>query len=418
MDKKVIRKASYATFTLFFIFGFLVNSWYSRMPSVRDSMDLSALQLSRILIIGAVGSIIGLVFVGYANDKFGSRKVIPVAIGGFVLSMLSVLYFLKHQSIVMVCVSLFIAQFIMAFCEGSINIEGGRIEIAMQKSIISAYHGGFSLGTVCAALLASFVSYMGVSIYQHLTVVYSVCFILMVTAVYFALPYEYLRTVFMEGYKPEIKESQAVVEEKIEKKVKKNGASSAWKEKRTLLIGVSIMCASLVEGAANSWLSLSLVQSFGKTEAFGAFALGVFVASMTLTRISASPFVQKYGRVKVLRVCVLMGGVGILTFVFSPFITLSLVGVAGWAIGCALGFPLGMSAAADEPLKTAARVSVTSTVAYASYFIGPAVIGGLAEYIGYRYALLVLLVPITLALAIIPVLKPLPTRNIADNTKN
>lgn len=66
-----VHKASYATFfTLFFIFGVLVNSWYSRMPSVRNALDLSALQLSQILIVGAIGSVIGLPFVGYKNEKF------------------------------------------------------------------------------------------------------------------------------------------------------------------------------------------------------------------------------------------------------------------------------------------------------------------------------------------------------------
>lgn len=68
IDREVVHKASYATFTLFFIFGVLVNSWYSRMPSVRNALDLSALQLSQILIVGAIGSVIGLPFVGYMNE--------------------------------------------------------------------------------------------------------------------------------------------------------------------------------------------------------------------------------------------------------------------------------------------------------------------------------------------------------------
>lgn len=42
----------------------------------------------------------------------------------------------------------------------------------MQKSIISAYHGGFSLGTVFAAILAAVVSYIGIDIYYHLGFVY------------------------------------------------------------------------------------------------------------------------------------------------------------------------------------------------------------------------------------------------------
>lgn len=73
--------------------------------------------------------------------------------------------------------------------------------------------------------------------------------------------------------------------------------------------------SSLTEGAANGWLSLSLIESFNKSEAYGAFALGIFVASMTMTRMFASPFVERYGRIQCC-VCTALGGLGILIFVF------------------------------------------------------------------------------------------------------
>ncbi|QPK94003.1 MFS transporter [Actinomyces sp. zg-332] len=422
IDKKVVRKASFATFALFFIFGTLVNSWYSRIPSVRDSMDLSALELSQILIVAALGSILGLPFVGYMNEKFGARKVIIISISGFVFLMFGVLYSLCTKNIVMVCIYLFLAHFVMSFCEGTVNIEGGRIEIAMQKSIISAYHGGFSLGTVFSAIVASIVSHLGVSIYYHLTSIYILSLILMVIASVYILPYEYLRTVFMFGYIPPKDADKNDKVDSADKNLENQGQgtktrNSAWFEKRTLLIGVTILGSALTEGAANDWLSLSLVQSFGKTEAFGAMALGIFVASMTITRMSASPFVGKFGRVRVLRFCTALGGIGLLLFVFSPWVELCLVGIVAWAIGSALGFPLGMSAASDDPLKASERVAVTSTIGYGAFFLGPAIVGFIAEYVGYRMSLVVIMIPIVLALIFIPVLKPLPTRDMMEAEK-
>ncbi|HWR85633.1 MAG TPA: MFS transporter, partial [Rhodoglobus sp.] len=57
-----------------------------------------------------------------------------------------------------------------------------------------------------------------------------------------------------------------------------------------------------------------------------------------------------------------------------------------------LGFPIGMSAAADDPRNAAARVSAVATIGYAAFLVGPPVIGVLGEQIGILYALLVVLV--------------------------
>lgn len=77
-------------------------------------------------------------------------------------------------------------------------------------------------------------------------------------------------------------------------------------------------------------------------------------------------------------------------------------------MGAALGFPVGMSAAADDPVRAAGRVSVVSTIGYTAFFMGPPLIGMLAEHVGYRSALLVILAPIALGLVLAGVAKPLP----------
>ncbi|HQG71223.1 MAG TPA: MFS transporter, partial [Rhodoglobus sp.] len=58
----------------------------------------------------------------------------------------------------------------------------------------------------------------------------------------------------------------------------------------------------------------------------------------------------------------------------------------------ALGFPVGMSAAADDPRTAAARVSAVATIGYFAFLVGPPVIGLLGQYVGVLDALLVVLV--------------------------
>ena len=87
-----------------------------------------------------------------------------------------------------------------------------------------------------------------------------------------------------------------------------------------------------------------------------------------------------------------------------------MAGVALWGLGAALGFPVGMSAASDEPLRAAARISVVSTIGYTAFMAGPPLIGLLAEIFGYRGALLFVAVPLVVSFLLIPVTRPLEAR--------
>jgi MFS family permease len=64
-----------------------------------------------------------------------------------------------------------------------------------------------------------------------------------------------------------------------------------------------------------------------------------------------------------------------------------LVGVLLWAVGVSMGFPLGMSAAAESGPDPAARVSVVASVGYFGNVAGPPVIGALAASAGLLNAL-------------------------------
>ncbi|MGI8614273.1 MAG: hypothetical protein ACR2KL_10100 [Nocardioidaceae bacterium] len=75
----------------------------------------------------------------------------------------------------------------------------------------------------------------------------------------------------------------------------------------------------------------------------------------------------------------------------GPVLPVAVVGALLWGAGAALGFPVGMSAAADDPRFAAVRVSVVSSIGYTAFLAGPPLIGFLADAFGIRRALLVVL---------------------------
>ena len=84
-----------------------------------------------------------------------------------------------------------------------------------------------------------------------------------------------------------------------------------------------------------------------------------------------------------MRWCAALAVLGLGLFVFAPVPWLAFVALAVWGLGASLGFPVGMSAAADDPAKAAARVSVVSTIGYGAFLCGPPLLGLLAEHVGH-----------------------------------
>jgi MFS family permease len=158
---------------------------------------------------------------------------------------------------------------------------------------------------------------------------------------------------------------------------------------------------------ANDWLAVGLVDGYDVPAWLGASGFALFVAAMTTGRVTGTVLLDRFGRLRVLWGSMVLAGAGVLLVVYGGMLALVAVGVVLWGVGASLGFPVGMSAAADDPVHAAARVSVVSTVGYAAFLAGPPLLGFLGDHVGVLHALLVvavLLVPATLT---VPAARPL-----------
>jgi MFS family permease len=95
---------------------------------------------------------------------------------------------------------------------------------------------------------------------------------------------------------------------------------------------------------------------------------------------------DRYGRVAVVRALALLGVVGVVLLVVGGSTPMGFVGALLWGLGVSLGFPVGMSAAADEPTMAAARVSVVASVGYCAFLAGPPLVGFLGHQVGVLQA--------------------------------
>jgi cyanate permease len=167
-------------------------------------------------------------------------------------------------------------------------------------------------------------------------------------------------------------------------------ACSPWREPRTLAIGVMVLAFALSEGAANDWLSLALIDGYDVRHWVGVAGFALFVSSMMAGRLYGPVVLDRFGRAPVLWGCSAAAFAGILLVVFGGAVVPVAIGIVAWGLGASLGFPVGMSAAADDPLRAARRVSVVSTIGYSAFLAGPPFLGLLADHVGTLRTLLVI----------------------------
>jgi fucose permease len=379
-----------ALFAIFFVNGLGLSSWLARVPAIRDGLEVSTGEIAALLFAGAVGAVVGLVFSSHLIAWLGQRTTIIVfglvgltgvaAIG--LNSSVTQSYWLTLGSIVLAGAGNGIADVAM-------NVEGASIERTLERNIMPWFHALWSLGTVTGAALAAAASFFGIGIAAH-------------TA---AIALVFAPVVIVAGRMMSTGAGSRTTNG-VENRTTLAGRLRVWKEPRTLAIGVIALGMAFAEGSANDWLALAMVDGRGLSNAEGAVWFGFFTAGMLAGRISGVFVLDRFGRVPVLQVSAAVALIGLSLVILVAQPVISIIGVVLWGLGSSLGFPVGMSAAADNPDGSAARVSAVATVAYAAFLIGPPLIGGIGEVTGLLSALWVVVALIAVSFVAAPAAKP------------
>jgi cyanate permease len=269
------------------------------------------------------------------------------------------------------------------------NFEGTVVEQSIGKAIMPWFHAAYSLGTVAGALIGAVATYLRVSVGIHVTGAAAVTLAII--------------TVSTRSFTP--KATSDTADNHTDRADAGIRTRSAWLEPRTLLIGVMVLAAAFTEGSANDWLAVGFVDGHHVTKALGVVAFAVFLTCMTIGRIFGARLLDTYGRVAVLRALFVLALLGCVLVVFGST-WLAYAGAVIWGVGASLGFPVGMSAAADDPQRAAMRISTVATIGYLAFLAGPPLLGFLGDQFGILHALLAVGAVSLLGLLVVPVAAP------------
>lgn len=395
--------------------GLAFASWVSRLPAIRDALDLSPGNIGVILLCMTLGSFASVSASGLIVLRLGSKRTIRTGsimvgagllVAGFGTTVLA--------SPVATAVGLAVIGLGTGSWNTASNVEGAAVERAVGRHIMPRLHGAFSLGTVAGAGLGAAAAAVSLPVFWHLAAAGTVVAVSVATAASWfradVTPVAGERTYSPDNFEDPTTGPIPVIpagstpDAPLDNKRK---IAQAWRDRRTLLLGVLVLGLALAEGAAGDWVALALADGHGQSDAAGAAGYGLFVTFMTIGRFAGTLLLDRFGRVPVMRWCAAMAVLGLAVFVFAPLPWLAYVGLAVWGLGASLGFPVGMSAAADDPAKAAARVSVVSTIGYGAFLCGPPLLGLLAEHVGILHSLLAVMVMLAVSFVLSPVARKL-----------
>ncbi|WP_258141629.1 MULTISPECIES: sugar MFS transporter [unclassified Arthrobacter] len=400
--------------------GIAFATWVSRLPAIRDGLNLTPGGIGLLLMCMTVASFISISASGLIVLRLGPKLTTRIgsSMVGAGLVTVGIGTSIAGSPLV-VAAGLGILGLGTASWNTASNVEGASLERELQRHIMPHLHGAFSLGTVAAAGFGAWAAAIHMPVFWHFLASGVVVTSSVVAATFWfraertaaatqTFRHEETDT-FQDpstgplpiisgepdGAQPDAPKTAVPLDNK-------RLVALAWRDRRTLLIGILVLGLALAEGAAGDWVALALADGYGQSDAAGAVGYGLFVTFMTIGRFAGTAILDRFGRVVVMRWCSATAVVGLSLFVFSPVPWLAFVALAVWGLGASLGFPVGMSAAADDPVHAAARVSVVSTIGYGAFLCGPPLLGLLAEHFGILHSLLAPLVLLVVSFFLAP----------------
>jgi MFS family permease len=386
LDRPRLDRARVAVGATFATNGVAFCGWLGRAPAVRDDLSLTAAGFGLLLLCISAAAIASIPLAGPLVQRVGPARAILFGAGTMTLGLVGLGTGTLTGTVWIAAAGLVLTGVGNSSWDVAMNVEAAAVERHLGRTVMPRFHAGFSLGTVAGAGMSAAAAAAGLPVWAQLYLTAALAAVVTFPTVRMFLPH----TTRPAGESPAMSVGQA------------------WREPRTVLIGVIMLGFGFTEGVANDWLAISLVDGYRASETVAALGYGTFVTAMTLSRYFGGAAIGRWGRVRVLRATVLSGAIGLLLVVAGVGVPLVLVGALLWGAGASLGFPIGMSAAADDPARAAIRVSVAGSIGYAAFLAGPPLVGVLAQHLGVLHAILCVFVALTIGLLASGAARPLP----------
>lgn len=333
----------------FFIAGVGVAAWAPLVPYAKARAGLDDGTLGLLLLCLGVGSIIAMPVAGALAARFGCRRVLTV---GTLLIALSLPLLATVSGMAALVATLFVFGAGLGAVDSTANLQAVIVERASGKTMMSGFHGLFSLGGILGAAGVAGLLGLGLSpLGATLAVV-----VLILAALIKAAPH--LLTQRMQSPGPAFAVPHGVV----------------------LFIGVLCFIVFLAEGAMLDWSAVYLTAERGLDTAYAGLGYAAFALTMTVGRLTGDAIVRRVGAKRVIVWGGLTAAAGLALATLVPAWEAALIGYALVGAGCSNIVPVLYTAVGKQTLMPESiAIPAITTLGYAGILAGPALIGFIAH---------------------------------------
>lgn len=357
LTTKSIKASRFAVSIIFFVNGTGFASWVPHIPAIQNKFSLSESALGLCLLSIAAGALISMPITGWLISRFGSRVI---------LRFISVIYCLVLP--LMVATSLLpffiLSLFLFGASNGSMdvamNAHGVMVEKKLGKTIMSSFHGLFSLGGLVGASLAGIMLSVGFTPTQHVLMMSVLLLILLIVVLPNLLP--------KQQELVEMQESQGPIF------VRPKGP--------LLSLGLIAFFILMVEGAMADWTAIYISDLPQTTNALAAAGFAAFSLTMAIGRLTGDFVIRRIGKSMVVRYGILISASGLLISSLTSSPLLAIIGFAMVGIGLSNVIPVIFGSAGNIPgVESGKGIAAVTTSGYTGFLVGPPLIGFTADMI-------------------------------------
>jgi MFS family permease len=374
-------KPHHRIYGVFFIFALTMGALLSRLPDLQRSLNLTEGQLGLLLLTMSVGALLGLTFSSPWIERFGARTTAFITVLG--ASVCYALVPLMPNAFAVAPLFL-IAGILAGALEINVNLETDRHEAILGYRIMSRAHGMWSLGFFVTNLVAAGVRQAGIPPAIHIGTA------LLIAAIAALFIFSGIKSA------PHRADSHA-------------GKMPLIAFPTAGLLPLCLIGAAplLVEGGGVDWSAIYMRDVFAVEPFVQTLSITIFALFMALARLFMDPVVERYSPRVVAGGLLGVAAVGLIMVGLAPHPYVALFGFLLMGLGCSSVYPLAVSAAAQRTDRPASvNVASLGQMTFVVFFLGPPLLGFVAQSFGIRVSYFVIVPLVIAALLVIRALSP------------
>ncbi|WP_149915155.1 MFS transporter [Sphingobacterium cavernae] len=342
----------------YFCQGLAFSSWASRIPTLKENLQLTEAQLGTILLMLPVGQLVTMALSGKLVTKYGSANVLRIVaiIYALILCTIGV-----ATNALQLAVILFTFGVVGNMCNIAVNTQGIAAEKIFQKSIMSSFHGAWSIAGFTGALIGLLTMNIGIDTLPHFIII---LFLIIVNTL---LNHKHL----VQG-KPEQKEKRSFF---------------SRPEKSLVQLGIIGFFSMATEGAMFDWSGVYFKDIVGAPANLVIVGYASFMIMMATGRFIGDYVISRLGRKRTLQISGILMFIGLMLSVLFPQFWLCTFAFMLVGIGVACNIPTVYSLAGqNKKIPSGVALAMVSSVSYLGFLLGPPLIGYIAEIFSLRYS--------------------------------